>query len=60
MKSSEPDLQLKSPIQKNYNRAVFYTYMGVIVLALLTAWVFFLSARRPNRWSSEKNRSIAM
>lgn len=41
MKSSEPDLQLKSPIQKNYNRAVFYTYMGVIVLALLTAWVFF-------------------
>lgn len=41
MKLSEPDLQLKSPIQKNYNRAVFYTYMGVIVLALLTAWVFF-------------------
>lgn len=41
MKSSEPDLQLKSPIQKNYNRAVFYTYIGVIVLSLLTAWMFF-------------------
>jgi len=41
MKSSEPDLQLKSPIQKNYNRAVFYTYIGVIVMSLLTAWVFF-------------------
>ncbi|MCH1920033.1 response regulator [Shewanella sp. A3A] len=41
MKPTEPDLQLKSPIQKNYNRAVFYTYIGVIVLALLTAWLFF-------------------
>ncbi|MDT3336127.1 response regulator [Shewanella sp. SP1S1-7] len=41
MKSSEPDLQLKSPIQKNYNRAVFYTYIGVIVMSLLTAWMFF-------------------
>ena len=41
MKSTEPDLQLKSPIQKNYNRAVFYTYIGVIIMALLTAWIFF-------------------
>ncbi|KFZ38878.1 histidine kinase [Shewanella mangrovi] len=41
MKPTEPDLQLKSPIQKNYNRAVFYTYIGVIVLALLTAWLYF-------------------
>ncbi|WP_028762678.1 response regulator [Shewanella colwelliana] len=41
MKSTEPDLQLKSPIQKNYNRAVFYTYIGVIIMALLTAWMFF-------------------
>ncbi|GIU43186.1 response regulator [Shewanella algidipiscicola] len=41
MKPTEPDLQLKSPIQKNYNRAVFYTYIGVIIMALLTAWVFF-------------------
>ncbi|MCE9679849.1 response regulator [Shewanella sp. AS1] len=41
MKATEPDLQLKSPIQKNYNRAVFYTYLGVIIMALLTAWVFF-------------------
>ncbi|WP_028774996.1 response regulator [Shewanella waksmanii] len=41
MKSTEPDLQLKSPIQKNYNRAVFYTYIGVIIMALLTAWFFF-------------------
>ncbi|MBR9727599.1 response regulator [Shewanella intestini] len=41
MNSNESDLQLKSPIQKNYNRAVFYTYLGVIVLALLTAVVFF-------------------
>ncbi|MCL1075804.1 response regulator [Shewanella dokdonensis] len=41
MKPTEPELQLKSPIQKNYNRAVFYTYIGVIVLALLTAWGFY-------------------
>ena len=41
MKPSEPELQLTSPIQKNYNRAVFYTYIGVIVMALLTAWLFF-------------------
>ncbi|MCL2918510.1 response regulator [Shewanella litorisediminis] len=41
MKSTEPDLQLKSPIQRNYNRAVFYTYIGVIVMACLTAWFFF-------------------
>ncbi|MCE9685843.1 response regulator [Shewanella sp. AS16] len=41
MKTSEPDLQLKSPIQKNYNRAVFYTYIGVILMAMLTAWVIF-------------------
>lgn len=41
MKSTEPDLQLKSPIQKNYNRAVFYTYIGVIIMALITAWFFF-------------------
>ncbi|WP_445946476.1 response regulator [Shewanella sp.] len=41
MKSTEPDLQLKSPIQRNYNRAVFYTYIGVIVMALLSAWVLF-------------------
>ncbi len=41
MKSTEPDLQLKSPIQKNYNRAVFYTYLGVIIMALLTAWFYF-------------------
>ncbi|MBL4817396.1 response regulator [Shewanella sp.] len=41
MKPTEPDLQLKSPIQKNYNRAVFYTYIGVIIMALITAWFFF-------------------
>ena len=41
MKTTEPGLQLKSPIQKNYNRAVFYTYIGVIIMALLTAWFFF-------------------
>ncbi|NRD75831.1 response regulator [Shewanella sp. VB17] len=41
MKTTEPDLQLKSPIQKNYNRAVFYTYIGVIIMALVTAWFFF-------------------
>ncbi|WP_394130269.1 response regulator [Shewanella maritima] len=41
MLSKDSDPQLKAPIQKNYNRAVFYTYMGVIVMALLTAVVFF-------------------
>jgi two-component system sensor histidine kinase/response regulator len=41
MKPTEPDLQLKSPIQRNYNRAVFYTYIGVIVMALLTAGIMF-------------------
>ncbi|MGL4838529.1 MAG: hypothetical protein ACRC22_13695, partial [Shewanella sp.] len=41
MKSSEPDLQLKSPIQKDYNRAVFYTYIGVIIMSLLTAWTSY-------------------
>jgi two-component system sensor histidine kinase/response regulator len=41
MKTNQPDLQLKSPIQRNYNRAVFYTYIGVIVMALLSAWVLF-------------------
>ncbi|BDM65855.1 hypothetical protein NFHSH190041_33070 [Shewanella sp. NFH-SH190041] len=41
MKSREPDFQLKSPILKNYNRAVFYTYIGVIVMALLAAWLAF-------------------
>ncbi|WP_299492793.1 response regulator [uncultured Shewanella sp.] len=41
MKPTELGLQLKSPIQKNYNRAVFYTYIGVIIMALVTAWFFF-------------------
>ncbi|NKF51216.1 response regulator [Shewanella sp. WXL01] len=41
MNPNESELQLKAPIQKNYNRAVFYTYIGVIVMALLTAVVFF-------------------
>ncbi|MFS1440033.1 response regulator [Shewanella sp. 10N.286.48.A6] len=41
MKSTEPELQLKSLIQRKYNRAVFYTYIGVIVMALLSAWVLF-------------------
>ncbi|MCL1067438.1 response regulator [Shewanella olleyana] len=41
MKSTEPDLHLKSLIQRKYNRAVFYTYMGVIVMALLSAWMLF-------------------
>ncbi|GIU23574.1 hypothetical protein TUM4433_06240 [Shewanella schlegeliana] len=41
MKRNEPTLQLKSTIQKNYNRAVFYTYIGVIIMALATAWMSF-------------------
>jgi len=41
MKPIEPDLQLKSSIQKNYNRAVFYTYIGVLIMALLVAGLFF-------------------
>ncbi len=48
MKSREQDFQLKSPILKNYNRAVFYTYIGVIVLALLTAWIDFDRSRDQN------------
>ena len=48
MKSGEQDFQLKSPILKNYNRAVFYTYIGVIVLALLTAWADFDRSREQN------------
>ncbi|QDF65965.1 response regulator [Shewanella sp. SNU WT4] len=41
MKSNEPEYQLKSAIQKNYNWAVFYTYMGVILLSCLAAWSAF-------------------
>ena len=41
MKSFDSDFQLKSPIQRNYNRAVFYTYIGVIVMALITAGLAF-------------------
>ena len=41
MKSTEPVQQLTSPIQKSYNRAVFYTYIGVIVMALWVAWVAY-------------------
>ncbi|MCK8045878.1 response regulator [Shewanella sp. 1CM18E] len=41
MKRIEPALQLKSTILKNYNRAVFYTYIGVIIMACLTAWMSF-------------------
>lgn len=41
MKSSEVELELKSPILKYYNRSVFYTYIGVIVLAFITAGIFF-------------------
>ena len=41
MKPTEPDLQLKSPIQRNYNRAVFYTYIGVIVMSLISAAIFY-------------------
>ena len=41
MKRIEPTLQLKSTILKNYNRAVFYTYIGVIIMASLTAWMSF-------------------
>ncbi|QIR15705.1 response regulator [Shewanella aestuarii] len=41
MNSTEQDLQLKSPIQRNYNRAVFYTYIGVIVMSLITAAIFY-------------------
>ncbi|MBE8167259.1 MAG: response regulator [Shewanella sp.] len=41
MNPSEPVQQLKSPIQKNYNRAVFYTYIGVVVMALLIAWLAY-------------------
>lgn len=41
MKSPELDFQLKSFILKNYNKAVFYTYIGVVVIALLTAWYSF-------------------
>ncbi|QSX40353.1 response regulator [Shewanella cyperi] len=57
MKSSEPDLQLKSPIQRNYNRAVFYTYIGVIVLACLTAWVFF--DRQKTQLMEQREEQIA-
>ncbi|MCL1094101.1 response regulator [Shewanella kaireitica] len=41
MKPTDQAPQLKSPIQKNYSRAVFYTYIGVIIMALVTAWFFF-------------------
>ena len=41
MKATDQAPQLKSPIQKNYSRAVFYTYIGVIIMALITAWFFF-------------------
>ena len=41
MKSTEPVQQLTSPIQKSYNRAVFSTYIGVIVMALWVAWVAY-------------------
>ncbi|MEI6858691.1 MAG: response regulator [Shewanella sp.] len=41
MKPIEPDLQLKSLIQKNYNRAVFYTYIGVVIMALIAAGIIF-------------------
>ncbi|RYV04235.1 histidine kinase [Shewanella sp. OPT22] len=41
MKPTEPVQQLTAPIQRNYNRAVFYTYIGVIVMALWVAWVAY-------------------
>ncbi|MGB0895056.1 MAG: response regulator [Parashewanella sp.] len=41
MNSSEPVQQLTSPIQKNYNLAVFYTYLGVIVMASIIAWLAY-------------------
>lgn len=41
MKATEQNLELKSPIQRNYNYAVFYTYIGVIVMALCTAVLFY-------------------
>ncbi|QSX34122.1 response regulator [Shewanella avicenniae] len=56
MKSTEPDLQLKSPIQKNYNRAVFYTYIGVLVLASLTAWLYF--ERQKNEQMVQREEQI--
>ncbi len=56
MKSTEPDLQLKSPIQKNYNRAVFYTYIGVIVMALLTAWFYF--ERQKNEMMTQREELV--
>ncbi|GGI78393.1 response regulator [Shewanella gelidii] len=56
MKSNEPDLQLTAPIQKGYNRAVFYTYIGVIVMALLTAWVFF--DKQKTQLMSEREQQI--
>ncbi|MCF1427786.1 MAG: response regulator [Shewanella sp.] len=48
MKSGDQDFQMKSPILNNYNRAVFYTYIGVIVMALFTAWVDFDRGREQN------------
>ncbi|MBV7316207.1 response regulator [Shewanella sp. NIFS-20-20] len=41
MKPSEPEYQLKSAIQKNYNWAVFYTYISVILLSGFAAWLAF-------------------
>ncbi|GLP97298.1 response regulator [Paraferrimonas sedimenticola] len=41
MNNPSQEAQLKLPIQKSYNRAVFYTYIGVIVLALFSAYLVF-------------------
>ncbi|WP_133405387.1 response regulator [Parashewanella tropica] len=38
MNPNEPVQQLTSPIQKNYNWAVLYTYFGVIIIAMLLSW----------------------
>uniref|UniRef100_UPI0040487D3C response regulator n=1 Tax=Shewanella sp. TaxID=50422 RepID=UPI0040487D3C len=57
MKPTEPDLQLKSPIQRNYNQAVFYTYIGVIVMALLSAGMMF--ERQKDQQIQQREEQVA-
>ncbi|GLS82398.1 response regulator [Paraferrimonas haliotis] len=46
MNSASQEAQLKLPIQKSYNRAVFYTYIGVIILALFSAYLVFSGQKK--------------
>ncbi|RLV60923.1 response regulator [Parashewanella curva] len=46
MNPNEPAQQLTSPIQKSYNWAVFYTYFGVIIIAMLLSWSAYDSQKK--------------